>query len=229
MKLILLPGMDGTGKLFDEFLSYYDGDFAVIPLPESGPQDPEVLAGFILSRFPDENFILLAESFSGSIVPSLIKRTDSRIRGVIFVVSFLSCPKPILVCIAKWLPIKVLAGIPGMGFFHRLIFLGSSASSEVLDDFRAVVASVSALTLENRLRAMKDLPRELGFSTDIPCVYIRPTRDLLVSKEKMVEIERVFNISSHIYVDGPHFILQSKPYEMAAQVMLAVRNLTSAG
>jgi hypothetical protein len=60
---VLLPGMDGTGELFAEFLSYYDGDHLVISLPEFGPQDHATLAEVINNQLPMEGYILLAESF----------------------------------------------------------------------------------------------------------------------------------------------------------------------
>ncbi len=226
MKLVLLPGMDGTGKLFEDFLSFYDGDHQVIPLPEEGGQSTNELAKYILSHLPSENIILLAESFSGSIVPSLLKKSDSNIKGVIFVASFISCPNPVLVSIARYLPIKLLARIPGAGLFHRFFFLGSSVSTKTLNKFCNVIDSLPTQTLINRLKNMKNLPKRFSFSTDIPCVYLKPTRDKLVPKAKMVQIESVFNNSSHTYIDGPHFILQSKPEEMAAQIRLAVQDLT---
>jgi hypothetical protein len=38
-KLALLPGMGGTGELFEAFLSHFDGDYIAIPLPQLGSQD----------------------------------------------------------------------------------------------------------------------------------------------------------------------------------------------
>ena len=46
-KLVLLPGMDGTGELFEGFLSNFDGDYIVISLPQSGSQDHASLANII--------------------------------------------------------------------------------------------------------------------------------------------------------------------------------------
>lgn len=54
MKLILLPGMDGTGMLFEPLLrELRELDTEVVPLPNSGPQDyaslAEVVANIIAS------------------------------------------------------------------------------------------------------------------------------------------------------------------------------------
>jgi hypothetical protein len=45
--------MDGTGELFSDFLSNFDGETAVISLPQSGPQKHEFLAKAIESKLPN--------------------------------------------------------------------------------------------------------------------------------------------------------------------------------
>ena len=105
-KLVLLPGMDGTGELFEEFLSNFDGDYIVIPLPQSGSQDHVFLANIIKEQLPTEDFVLLAESFAGGIIPELLRQNNPHLKGVIFIASFLSSPNQLLLSIAKFLPIK---------------------------------------------------------------------------------------------------------------------------
>ena len=57
MKLILLPGMDGTGELFTDFLKHFTdnnylkdsvvGELLVIPLPLDHQQDHHSLAQYV--------------------------------------------------------------------------------------------------------------------------------------------------------------------------------------
>ena len=66
MKIILLPGLDGTGDMFAPILSLLtDFDTEVISLPQSGSQDYETLCEHVKLSLPSEDFILIAESFSG--------------------------------------------------------------------------------------------------------------------------------------------------------------------
>ena len=88
--------MDGTGELFEGFLSNFDGDYIVISLPQSGPQDYASLANIIKEQLPTDDYILLAESFAGGIVPELLKLKLPKMKGVIFVASFLSSPNKYL-------------------------------------------------------------------------------------------------------------------------------------
>ncbi len=39
MKLVLLPGLDGTGRLFRRFIEEYHGDVELISLPDCTSQD----------------------------------------------------------------------------------------------------------------------------------------------------------------------------------------------
>jgi len=219
--LVLLPGMNGTGELFAEFLSYYDGDHLVISLPESGPQDHATLANVINQQLPNESYILLAESFSGGIVPELLKLNPTHIKGVIFVASFLSSPRSYLIGVAKLIPIKALVSLPLSNIAHRLLFLGQEATKPLLSKFVKVIKSIPKQVLSSRLEVMKvlQLP-EMTF--DIPTIYIRALSDRLISPKKSQEVANVFNHIEFVEIEGPHFILQAQPKESARLVTEAI-------
>jgi len=226
LKLVLLPGMDGTGKLFEEFLSNYNGDHLVISLPQNGPQHYSRLAKSLEHQLPKEDYILLAESFSGGIVPILLKQHSAHIKGVIFVASFLSCPNKLLLQITKLLPLKYLASIPLSNVAHKLLFLGQNASKENLSTFRTVINSIPEQVLKARLTTMSHQKMPLE-TFDIPTVYIQANSDKLISTLKSEELRKIFRNIKYFQIDGPHFILQSKPTESAeliSQVMRSVFN-----
>lgn len=57
MKLVLLPGMDGTGILFKQLLANIQGmDVLVLSLPMEGSQDYQSLARKILKSLPELRF-----------------------------------------------------------------------------------------------------------------------------------------------------------------------------
>jgi len=215
--LVLLSGMDGTGELFTEFLSYYDEDHLVISLSKSGPQDYVTLASVINKQLPTEDYILLAESFSGGIVPELLKLNPSYLKGVIFVASFLSTRNKYLLSIAKFLPIKALASAPLSNVFYKLLFFGKSASKELLSKFVCVIKSISNQVLKDRLEVMstQQLPQ---ITFDIPSIYVRALSDSLISPQKAREFTKVFTNINYIEIEGPHFILQVQPKESALLV-----------
>jgi pimeloyl-ACP methyl ester carboxylesterase len=209
--------MDGTGKLFTEFLLMFNGDYLVMPLPHSGPQDYVSLAKVIHENLPTEDYILLAESFSGGIVPELLKLNPKNIKGVIFVASFLSSPHKFLLSIAKLLPIKFLASAPFSNIAHKLLFLGQEAPKELLTKFVEVVKSIPNPVLKNRVDVMRKQQLPIT-SFDIPTLYIQALSDRLISSHKALEVRKVFTNTEYKEIKGPHFILQTKPKESALLV-----------
>jgi hypothetical protein len=67
LKLVLLPGMDGTGELFSEFAAALAGEFeiATVRYPTEQSLSYSELEGFVRAACPtSEPFVLLAESYS---------------------------------------------------------------------------------------------------------------------------------------------------------------------
>ena len=106
MKIILLPGLDGTGLLFEPFEAITPAGFSVdvLPLDQMIGQDAASQAERFESVLPDEPFILLAESYSGLVAYELLQRTGYKnLLHVIFVASFLRAPTK-LANLATYLP-----------------------------------------------------------------------------------------------------------------------------
>lgn len=226
LRLVLLPGMDGTGLLFDEFLSFYDGKSVVIPLPTDTLQDYESLAQDVEEKMPREDIVLLAESFSGGIVPHLLNITDKPIKCVIFVAGFLTPPNRLLLALARMLPIKNMATMPISMLFHRFLFLGKYAPRSQIDRFVEVVRSVPDAVLNKRLEIMMNMqmPR---MTTSIPSAYIQATEDKLVNAGKWSDFLQIFRGIKHYQIKGPHFILQSKPLDSAKLISEVAATLPS--
>jgi pimeloyl-ACP methyl ester carboxylesterase len=96
---VLLPGMDGTGVLFADFVASLPPEFK--PLVVAYPNDPklgypelEVLARAALPR--DQRFILLGESFSGPVAISIAASNPPGLLGLILCCTFARSPHPLL-------------------------------------------------------------------------------------------------------------------------------------
>jgi len=222
VKLVLLPGMDGTGELFETFLNHYKGDVQVIPLPSQGKQNYARLADEIAKVLPKEEFILLAESFSGGLVEPLINKAGDRIKAVIMVVSFLSPPNKLILTLSKLLPVKLFAAIPMATMAHRLLFLGDDASPQLIDQFTKVIKKLPKKLLEQRIEAISSLKLPTQ-KMDTPLVYIQAGQDKLIRAEKFQEIEQCFVDASLYQIDGPHFLMQTKSEAVARVVEEAVQ------
>ena len=77
MKIVLLPGLDGTGELFKPFIDSLPP--GIEPILVSYPPKEKLgygeLSDYVMSRLPkDEEYLLVGESFSGPIAYSDYKQ-----------------------------------------------------------------------------------------------------------------------------------------------------------
>ena len=82
-RLVLLPGLDGTGELFARFVGALGGiETRVIAYPPDRAMTYAEHEAFVRDKLPaDEDYFLLAESFSGPIGISIAAATPPRLRG----------------------------------------------------------------------------------------------------------------------------------------------------
>ena len=226
MKLVLLPGMDGTGGLFSPLLrALSEFDCEVISLPQTGDQDYSSITKQVRDKLPEEDFVLVAESFSGPIGAALAKEGRANLKGIIFVATFLSAPSKLLLAFTKFLPLKLLSRLPFSAFFHKALFLGSGASNELIDLFQSTVGSLPSSLIRARLSAMYSLSYDPEV-IDLPVAYIQAASDKLVPPKKAVEFSCSFTNIIFETVEGPHFLLQAKPTECAVVISELVPLLT---
>jgi pimeloyl-ACP methyl ester carboxylesterase len=179
-----------------------------------GKQDYDTLVEYVKSKLPNEDFMLVAESFSGPIGVVLAQSNIPNLKAIVFVATFLSTPRLSLIKIVRQLPIKLFSKLPFATAVYRFFMFGSHAPKDVVSQFQKVLAELPSETLKQRLLAIESL--SLGADKiDLPAVYIRAEEDRLVSYDKSSEIKEVFSSLSVKTIKGPHFIIQTNPEECA--------------
>ena len=90
-KIILLPGMDGSGIMFGPLIQLISNryDYEVIALHQLDDQSYESQAEFVANRIGDESVILFAESYSGYIALLISRLKPHNIKHIIFAASFI--------------------------------------------------------------------------------------------------------------------------------------------
>ncbi len=209
MKIILLPGLDGTGLFFTPLLSFLDKEKTqVISLPLSADQSYEALTDHVRSQLPKDDFILIAESFSGPIGVYLAKTQLTNLKAIVFVATFMSPPSKFLLKVFSNFPLQLIFTLPFSSFFLRRILLGNNASEDSLKYFRRVLLSVPRRVIRQRLQSIDRL-KTSAFRSNIPTYYIRATDDRLVPAKKLEEFQDTFKEIRLEAMKGPHFILQN--------------------
>lgn len=218
MKLILLPGMDGTGDLFKPLLEALPAHitYQVIPLSDECLNYSEQ-ASQIAEQIDTDEVIILAESYSGKVVYELCK-LNLNIKHIIFAASFINRPSSISK-FASLLPTNLIKKklIPNQ-VLSKLFFDSYNMSNKVLAVFESL-NKVSNRTLSSRLDLISSLNEPSG-SFDIEASYIKPSNDLFVMAECITPIKNAFRSLDVINVSGGHFIVQSNP-ERCSEIIQA--------
>ncbi|NEQ33739.1 MAG: alpha/beta hydrolase [Leptolyngbya sp. SIO4C5] len=218
LELILLPGMDATGLLFQPLLDELPDEIEaeVIDYPTDEVLSYSELADLVESQIADKpNVVLLAESFSGPLPIKLLEREPGNIRGVIFCATFVEPPRPTLLRIVRFLPLELLFSMPLPRWLVRLFFLGADAIDDLFDSFQQALKQVNPKVIANRMYAISLLEQNTA-EIDIPCYYIQPTRDRLIPARAVRTLKRVAPQIEVKPVEGPHLILQVNPAACAA-------------
>lgn len=211
MKLVLIPGLDGTGEFFKPLLDVYGRDTAqLIPLPQEGPQDYAALTEYVAQRLPvDGDYVLLGESFGGPIVANLALRGQRRMKGAVFVASFLSSPAWWATTLGLALPLKMTAPTALGRMIMRSLLAGREATDRTMDWVQSVICGVPADIIKARIRTIRSM-RPLSGRTDLPALYIRATQDRLISAAKFSDFAAHFTDIKLFKIEGPHLILPSR-------------------
>ncbi|MBX3434649.1 MAG: hypothetical protein KF847_15125 [Pirellulales bacterium] len=217
MRLLLLPGMDGTGRLFEPLLaalpSSVSAEAVVYPGDEALGYD-ELLPLALTAAAGGGPFVVLGESFSGPLALLLAARRPPGLRGVVLCASFVRFPLPVP---ARWgraarpwmfraAPLRllswVLLGRHGFGRLGRLL--------------RSAARSASPVALAARARAIADVDvtAELR-ACPVPILYLRAAGDRVVRPRCWELIRSVRPDAEVAVLPGPHLALQASAREAA--------------
>jgi pimeloyl-ACP methyl ester carboxylesterase len=153
---------------------------------------------------PSDDFILVAESFSGFIAYQIGLKKPQNLKHIILVATFLQNPRPILL---KLIPNSYVLSLPIPKIIIKLFFLGFSTDVKTINLFQKVIKTVSPNVLYFRLQEIKKL-KLIEEKITLP---ITANDDQLVLKKSLKEWGKVCSNLKIFQVDGKHFILQSNP------------------
>ncbi|HYJ41090.1 MAG TPA: DUF3658 domain-containing protein [Steroidobacteraceae bacterium] len=217
--LVLLPGLDGTGDLFAPFVAALTGvDSRVIAYPADRAMDYPEHEGFVRDKLPrDEDYVLLAESFSGPIGISIASTAPPGLRGLILCGTFASNPLPWLGPLAN-----AIGRLPAMRMPPALAapwLYAGRATPELRRAHASAMARVSAVTLRARVVAALGVDyRSLVSRIEVPMMYLRAKSDRLIPAAAGQAIVDLRPETTMVVIDAPHFLLQTEPEVCARAV-----------
>ena len=225
--LVLLPGLDGTGDLFDPLISALGSTFSTriirYPLNEAlGYQELEERVRLALPT--SESFVLLGESFSGPIAASISATPPKNMVGVVLCCTFITNPRPFLAGFG-WLVRMATPNLAPLAVTSKIL-MGSDCTYALRSALSAALKKVSASAFQARLRAILavDVSTQLA-TARIPVMYLQATRDILVpasASKRIMDVQPATTVES---IDGPHFLLQTRPAQAAVSIAKFVRSI----
>ena len=210
--LVLLPGLDGTGELFAPFVAALAGVATrVVAYPHDRAMDYAGHEAYARTRLPsDDDYILLAESFSGPIGIAIAASRPARLRGLILCVSFASNPLPMFSPLSRLIGALPAARIPP-SLAAPWLYAGR-ATSELRRAHAAAMAKVPARVLAARVAAILSVDRRAQLARiDVPLLYLRAKADRLVKESAARAILDARPDAQLVELDAPHFLLQTEP------------------
>ncbi|MGK0172281.1 MAG: pimeloyl-[acyl-carrier protein] methyl ester esterase [Gammaproteobacteria bacterium] len=218
MRIVLLPGLDGTGLLFEPLLACLAPgvDATVVSYPGDEPFGYEELLPRIISVLPTgDPFVLLGESFAGPLALQVAGTRPPGLVGVVLCATFVSCPYHF---VPAWAASLVLS-FP----FHLAPFfsaLKSAFGGYVTPELRSLseraIASVDADVLAKRIREVIAVDATSALiECPVPVAYLQATRDRVVPASNLRRILAQRPDVRVTQVHSPHMLLQTSPQEAA--------------
>ena len=223
MKLVLLPGLDGTGELFspltEALQSYGITDIQIVRYHPQRMESYDTLVEHLLTQLPKEEYVLFAESFSGPIAYRIAQQKPKHLASLIIAASFLKNPRPFLLHTLKFLPANLFA-YPMPRWLIRLFLLGKEADDALVGRCQEAIAGVSSKVLMFRLNEIRKLQeRSLDNAPlEIPTLYIQVQEDILVREKSFEDWKAVCAHITRYRVKGKHLIAQSNPQKCALAI-----------
>jgi pimeloyl-ACP methyl ester carboxylesterase len=215
LKLVLLPGMDGTGKLFSEFVALLPSscEAVIVRYPTQEPLLYQDLEGIVRAACPvTEPFLIVAESFSTPLGIKFAAKQPANLVGIVLCAGFAASPVRGWRRLVGLLLAPLLLRVPLPNFAAKFWLVGPNAPASLLMAVRSAISSVRPRVLAARLRAVLecDVLAELS-QIDIPILYIQANGDRLVGALCLEAIQRINPKLKVASIDGPHLVLQRQP------------------
>lgn len=227
--LVLLPGLDGTGELFADFVAALPQSWTATTV--AYPTDRFLpymgLRPFVTAAVPQsERFVLVAESFSTPLAVWYAATKPRNLDAVVICAGFVGSPVHGWSGIVKAMLKPWLFRLRPPRFMIEYFLLGRNAPPELLKKLRRTLHTVGPDVLSGRVRealhcdARDDLRR-----TTVPLLYLDATYDRLLSSSCKKEFSHLRPDIQFGSIPAPHFLLQREPQKAATVVMAFIKGL----
>jgi len=219
--VLLLPGLEGTGRLFARFLAAATGalDLRVVRYPPLRALGYQALLEFVRDQLPRRGrWALLAESFSGPLGLRLAAEAPPGLAAVALAASFHRRPA------RRWLTAfrtaaPLFFNVPFPAPLVRALLAGADAPSELVTEVRAAVAAVPGRVMVARAEEALEADASPALAASrLPLLVLAGRNDRLLRRAIPEEIRALRPDAEVHLLDAPHLVLQRQPGRTMALV-----------
>ncbi|MCX7286098.1 MAG: alpha/beta hydrolase [Rhodobacterales bacterium] len=217
MQVILLPGLDGTGALTAPVGAYLGPSYKaeVVQYP-AGLFRYDDVARWLQPHLPTDDFVIVAESFSGPLAIRVAAARPSGLKALVLVASFARSPRLVpafFAAILYFLPIRSVLLIR----LTRWFLVGNWGARDFPEAFVKIIGPVPRKTLAGRLRAVL----KVNVVDDLKAVE-GPRLLVVASGDRLVPASRAGDFRAAGWevetVEGPHFLTLTRPQAVATVI-----------
>ncbi len=206
--LVLLPGLDGTGRLFQWLATEYAGPIPlqVVSYPDDARLGYRELTEQVRTHIGSRNVIVLGESFSGPIAAELAASLPNQVKGLILAATFVRSPWPAFL-------IRMAAGLnPGLAprRLMQAILRGRNIDPTLTMEIEKILAEMAPEVRSKRLREVADADvRDRLKVVRCPILVLHGTKDWLVPHTSVVKSLKSDPNATIALFEAPHMLLQT--------------------
>lgn len=214
--LCLLPGLDGTGRLFAPFIdAALQAGFSTVKslaYPADRVLDYSALEALVRGALPvGTPYVLLGESFSGPVALAIAADPPPDLRGLVLSTSFAASPLPMsgsLARIAPHVPMR-----PPMTLLSWWL-LGRWATPTLREALQATLDTVPLDVLRARVALALGTEPQVAAkrmaAIRVPTLYLCAESDRLLPRSAGAGIVDSIADARLERIDGPHLLLQTR-------------------
>jgi pimeloyl-ACP methyl ester carboxylesterase len=216
-EIVLLPGLDGTGELFERVAPLLARDLTVKVVRY--PNDPSLgyagYAALVRNEIGSRQVFLLGESFSGPVAIQVASRLGKQINGVVLAATFVRSPWP------GWL-LRRAARVDPQATPTKIrdaILMGPYGDAQLVEKVDDIVRKLSRPVRAARLRAVAEVDVRQEFAAlSCPILVLHGRGDLLVPKWLMQRAVAGKGGARMTVFPAAHMLLQTRAREAAAEI-----------
>jgi pimeloyl-[acyl-carrier protein] methyl ester esterase len=224
--LVLLPGLDGTGKLFSPIIPLLAPHFELVVITYPDLDSFTDYVDCALNQLPQTpGFSLLAESFSGPVAIALMAQRPDLMGPSILCATFARSPLAALTRMANYVPEQMFS-IGALNEFCLDVYAtDDDDNSETQPLPLNVTEQLDGALLKHRIAVFSRIDvSALLPNIEVPILYLHATRDRIAAESDAQMIQEYLPAIERVDIDAPHLLLQTRPQQCAELIFQHVQS-----